>query len=135
MGKSVKRFGVSLEKELLIALDNFVKKHRFPNRSQAIRFLIRKNLVEEAIKENREVVACIILIYDHHKRELINRSINLQHHFQNLIISGQHIHLDEHNCLEVIALKGKANKLQELANRLISLKGVKYGKLVSGINI
>jgi CopG family nickel-responsive transcriptional regulator len=133
MKKKVKRFGVSLEGELLIALDNFVKKHQFPNRSQAIRFLIRKNLVEEAVRENKEIAACIILVYDHHKRELINKSINLQHYFQNLILSTQHIHLDRHNCLEVIALKGKAYKLQELADRLISLKGMKYGKLVVSV--
>jgi len=129
----MKRFGVSLEDNLLKELDALAKRHRLPNRSQAIRSLIRKNLVQDKWKGNEEVSGCIVLIYDHHKREILNKSIDLQHRYQHLVLSAQHVHLDHHNCLETIALKGKAAQLRELADRLIALKGVKHGELVMSI--
>ncbi len=128
---NLKRFGVSVEEDLLIALDNFVKRHRFPNRSQAIRHLIRNNLVEKKWKENKKVAGCLVLVYDHHKRDLINKSIDIQHQYQNLVLSVQHVHLSHHNCLETIALYGKAKKIEGLADKLIALKGIKHGKLVT----
>lgn len=128
--KKIKRFGVSLEEELLKELDNLSKRHKFPNRSQVIRFLIRKNLVEEAWQENKEVSGAVVLIYDHHKRDLVNKSLDIQHDFSHIILSTQHVHLDHNNCLEIIALKGKASRLRGLSDKLISLKGVKHGKLV-----
>ena len=126
----IKRFGISLEEGLLKSLDNLVKAHHFPNRSQAVRFLIRNNLVEKNFKDNGRVCGCIVLVYDHHKRDLLNKSTDIQHDYQNLIISTQPNHLDHRNCLEVITVKGRAKQLQELADKLISLKGVKHGKLV-----
>lgn len=130
----VKKFGVSLEENLLKVLDSLVKDHNLPNRSQAIRFLIRKNILEKRWEENKEVVGCIVIIYNHHKRDLINKSLNLQHSFQDLILAAQHVHLNSHNCLEMIALKGKAKDLKELADKLIGLKGIKHGELVmSGV--
>lgn len=134
--KRIRRFGVSLEDNLLRELDNLARKYKFPNRSQAIRFLIRNNIVQEDWQENKIVAGCVALIYDHHKRDLVNRSLDIQHKFNNLILSTQHIHLDHHNCLEMIALKGKANQLKELSDTLIALKGIKHGKLImSDINI
>ncbi|MBN2482768.1 MAG: nickel-responsive transcriptional regulator NikR [Candidatus Omnitrophica bacterium] len=129
--KKVKRFGVSLEEGLLKKLDAFVSGHKFPNRSQAIRFLINNNLVSLAWEHNREVAGCAVLVYDHHKRDLLNRSIDIQHQYQELVLSVQHVHLDHHNCLEIIALKGKARKLKELADKLIGIKGMKHGQLVA----
>ncbi|MFA5338110.1 MAG: nickel-responsive transcriptional regulator NikR [Candidatus Omnitrophota bacterium] len=128
--KTIKRFGVSLEEELFNELDAIVKKHKFPNRSQAIRFLIHKNITEEAYEENKEVSGAVVIIYDHHKRELVNKSLDIQHEFTNIILASQHVHLSHHNCLEIIALKGKASNLKALADKLIALKGVKHGKLV-----
>ncbi|MCF7916853.1 MAG: nickel-responsive transcriptional regulator NikR [Candidatus Omnitrophica bacterium] len=128
---NLKRFGVSVEEDLLSALDSFVKRHNFPNRSQAIRQLIRNNLIEKKWKENKKVAGCLVLVYDHHKRELMNKSIDIQHEYQNIVLSVQHVHLDHHNCLETIALFGKAKKLEELSDRLIALKGIKHGKLVT----
>lgn len=128
--KTIKRFGVSLEDELFKELESLVKRHKFPNRSQAIRFLIRKNLTEEAYEENKEVSGAVVMIYDHHKRELVNKSLDIQHEFGDIILATQHVHLEHHNCLELIALKGKASRLKELSDKLISLKGVKHGKLV-----
>lgn len=130
---NIKRFGVSLEDDLLTELDIFTKKHKFPNRSQAIRFLIRKNLVEKSWQENKIVAGALVLVYDHHKRELLEKSTDIQHKYQKLIISTQHIHLGCHSCLEIIALKGKASKLRELSDKLIALKGIKYGALNTSI--
>ena len=132
--ENVKRFGVSLEDNLLKDLSRLISKHKFPNRSQAIRFLIRNSLVEDAWEENKEVAGCLVLIYDHHKRNLVNKSLDIQHRFGNLILSVQHVHLSQHSCLEMIALKGRASYLKDLADQLVSLKGIKHGKLVmSGI--
>lgn len=128
--KKVKRFGVSLEEDLLKELDSFAKKNNFPNRSQAVRFLIRNNTVHEKWQSNKEVAGCVVLVYDHHKRDLMNKSVSLQHNYEDLVLSVQHVHLDHHNCLEMIALKGKAMKLKELADKLIALKGVKHGQLI-----
>jgi len=126
----VKRFGVSLEEELLIELDRLVEKHHFPNRSQAIRFLIKKYSVEDDWEGNQLVAGAIVLVYDHHKRDLQTKSTYIQHDFHHLILSVQHVHLDHHNCLETIAVKGKAIELKNLANQLIAIKGVKHGELV-----
>jgi CopG family nickel-responsive transcriptional regulator len=126
----VKRFGVSLENELLSELDRLATKHRFPNRSQAIRFLIKKYSVEDEWEANKEVAGAIVLVYDHHKRELQTKSTDVQHDYHHLILSVQHVHLDHHNCLETIAVKGSAQELKDLANQLIAIKGVKHGELV-----
>lgn len=126
----VKRFGVSLEEDLLNSLDELVGRHHFPNRSQAIRFLIKKNLVEEKWQGNEDVAGAIVLVYDHHKSNLQNRSTDVQHAYHDLILSVQHVHLDHDNCLETIAVKGKAKKLIDLANKLIAIKGIKHGQLV-----
>lgn len=126
----VKRFGVSLEDDLLEKLDTLVIQNHFPNRSQAIRYLINKTIVENDWDENKVVAGAIVIVYDHHRRELQNKSTDLQHDYHELILSVQHVHLDHHNCLETIAVKGKAKKLRELADKLIALKGIVHGELV-----
>jgi CopG family nickel-responsive transcriptional regulator len=127
---SIKRFGVSLDNEDLNVLDEFVSNNKFPNRSQAIGHLVRKNTIEDKWLGNEVVAGAIVLVYDHHKRDLLQNSTNIQHDYHDLILSVQHVHLDHHHCLETIAVKGKAKKLRELANRLISLKGIFHGDLV-----
>ena len=127
---NVKRFGVSLEEGFLVELDRLVEKNGFPNRSQAIRFLIKKYSVEDEWQGNEEVAGAIVMVYDHHKRDLQTKSTDVQHDFHNLILSVQHVHLDHSNCLETIAVKGKANELHKLANSLFAIKGVKHGELV-----
>lgn len=126
----VKRFGVSLESDLLHELDRLAMKYKFPNRSQAIRFLIKKYSVEDEWQANEDVAGAIVLVYDHHKRDLQTKSTDVQHDFHHLILSVQHVHLDHHNCLETIAVKGRANELKDLANQLMAIKGVKHGELV-----
>lgn len=129
----IKRFGVSLEDDLLNKLDDLARKRKLPNRSQAIRFLIRKDLVQDKWEGNENVSGCVVLIYDHHKRQLLNKSLDAQHKYQHLVLSVQHAHLNHNNCLETIILKGKARELKGLANRLIALKGIKHGELVMSV--
>jgi CopG family nickel-responsive transcriptional regulator len=127
---SVSRFGVSLEEDLLKALDGFVKENNYPNRSQAIRFLIEKNLVEKKWQCNNIVAGAIVMLYDHHKKDILSKSNDIQHNYFDVILSSQHFHLTHDTCLEIIAVKGEANKLTELADRLIGIKGLKHGKLI-----
>lgn len=129
----MKRFGVSLEEDILKKLDTFIAERKLPNRSQGIRYLIRKNLTEEQWNTNQQVSGCVVLVYDHHKRDLLNKSMDIQHNYQHLVLSAQHVHLDHDNCIETIILKGKANELKELADSLIALKGMKHGELVMSV--
>lgn len=123
------RFGVSLEKKLLDEFDTLIKRKNYSNRSEAFRDLIRQELVKEEWAKSGEVVGAITLVYDHHKRELVNKLTDIQHDFQGTIISTQHIHLDHDNCLELIAVKGPAADITKLADTLKSVKGVKHGTL------
>ncbi len=126
----VKRFGVSLEEDSLEKLDKFVEDNQFPNRSQAIRFMIENSFIEQKWQCNNEVAGAIVLLYDHHKSDVSHKAGHLQHEFHTLVLSTQHIHLSHDLCLESIAVKGKAKDLTNLADKLISLKGVRHGKLV-----
>ena len=127
---TLKRFGVSLEENLLEDLDQLVENRKFPNRSQAIRFLISQSKTEDLWLDDQEVAGAIVLVYDHHKKDVQVRSTDIQHDYHELILSVQHVHLDHSNCLETIAVKGRASQLQSLADQLIALKGIKHGKLV-----
>ena len=123
------RFGVSLEKELLDKFDRLIKETKYPNRSEAIRDLIRENLVKREWVEGKEVAGSITLVFDHHRRELMNTLTDIQHDFYQLIISSQHVHLDYANCLEIIVVRGRPRGVKELADKLRATKGVKYGAL------
>ena len=126
---SVVRFGVSLEKELLDELDELVAKNRFSNRSQAIRQLIADNASRSKWECNNLVVGSITLVYDHHKRDLLSALSEVQHQFFEEVLAAQHFHIDKDLCLEIIAVKGRAVRLTELADRLIAIKGIQHGKL------
>lgn len=123
------RFGVSLPAKLSKDFDTLISKKHYPNRSEAIRDLIRKTLIEEEIDENHIVVGVLHILYDHHKRELADKLGHIQHDYHHLIISTTHVHLDHDNCLEVILLKGKAKSIRDIADQLIAIKGVKHGQL------
>lgn len=123
------RFGVSLEKSLLDRFDALIRKRSYTNRSEALRDLIRRELVQKEWLEGGEVAGAITLIYDHHKRDVLGRVTDTQHEFQDVIISTQHIHLDHHNCLEILAARGRAEVVQKLADALTSIKGVRHGTL------
>jgi len=123
------RFGISLDGDLSQRFDARLKKKGYSNRSEAIRDLLRQDLVDQEWHEGAEVAGAITLIYDHHKRELLNKITDIQHDFQKGIISAQHIHLDHHNCLEIIAFKGDPAEVKNLADRLKAVKGVKHATL------
>lgn len=123
------RFGVSIEKDLLEKFDRCIKDKKYTNRSEAFRDLIRQELVQKQWQGNDETAGAITLIYNHHKRELVNKLMDIQHDFGRIIISAQHIHLDHDNCLEIIAVKGNPRQAEKLADSLKSVKGVKHGTL------
>jgi len=123
------RFGVSLEQDLLEKFDRLTKERSYTCRSEAFRDLIRQELVQKQWQSGPEIAGAITLIYDHHKRELVNKLMDIQHDFGDMIISSQHVHLDHNNCLEIIALKGSPKEAQRLADNLKSVKGVKHGTL------
>ncbi len=123
------RFTVSLDDGLLERFDEQIKKAGCPTRSKAIADLIGDALVKQEWKTGEEVAAAIIMVFDHHKRGLSTKLTHVQHNYHHLIISSQHIHLDHDNCLEVVIVRGKPEKVQELAERLKATKGVKYASL------
>jgi CopG family nickel-responsive transcriptional regulator len=123
------RFGVSLDQGLLEKFDRLVREKGYTCRSEAFRDLIRQDLVDKEWQGKGEIAGAITLIYDHHKRELVNKLMDIQHEYGELIISSQHVHLDHDNCLEIIAVRGAAQQAQKLADSLKSVKGVKHGTL------
>jgi len=124
------RFGVSLDEDLLKALDGFVIENSLPNRSQAIRHLVEKNLVEKKWQCNQMVAGAVVLVYDHHKGDITTKSNDIQHEYYDVILSAQHFHLNHDNCLEIIAVKGTSKRLTELSDKLIGMKNIIHGKLV-----
>lgn len=128
---STVRFGVSLEDTLLKSLDNFTRKNGFPNRSQAIRYLINEYIVDEKWDGDQEVAGNISIVYNHHKRNLLNKLNDIQHDYHDVILSNLHFHIDHNNCMEIIAVKGKADILRELSEKIITCKGIKHGRLTT----
>jgi CopG family transcriptional regulator, nickel-responsive regulator len=120
------RFGISLDRELIDAFDKHTGTQGYQSRSEAIRDLIREELVRKKWTEGGSVAGAIVMTYDHHKRELVNRLLDIQHDFHDIIISTQHVHLDHGNCLEVIAVKGPAPSVEKLSTALKVLVGVKH---------
>lgn len=126
----VARFGVSLEEELLEALDTFVSDNKYSNRSQAVRQLIERNIVEVKWQCNNIVAGAVVIIYDNHKKDIPVKSDKIIHDYYDYILSSQRFHLDQDIIMEIIALKGPAAVLTELSDKLISIKSIKHGKLV-----
>jgi CopG family nickel-responsive transcriptional regulator len=124
------RTGVSIEAELLEKFDAVIARRGYGNRSEALRDLIREMLVSEEIMANRPVVATLSMIYDHHRPDLSNKLTEAQHHHHRNVLAATHVHLDENNCFEVVIMKGPAGEVQHMADHMLSLKGVKHGKLV-----
>jgi len=125
------RFGMSVDKSLIEKFDRLIKREKYSNRSEAIRDLIREKLVRKEWLGKDEVAGTITLVYDHHKRDLLNSIVDIQHDFHQLIIANQHVHLDHHNCMEIIIVKGRPGKIEELTHRLKSTKGVKHSQLTA----
>ncbi len=131
MTEKIVRFGVSIEPDLIKKFDIMIKKEGYTNRSEALRDLIRKNLIKHDNKNpNTKSIGTLTMIYDHHTGNLTNKLLDLQHDHHNEILSTTHIHIDHHNCLEVLVLKGKTGNIKKLADNIKSLKGIKHGELV-----
>ncbi|MEA3493133.1 MAG: nickel-responsive transcriptional regulator NikR [Candidatus Margulisiibacteriota bacterium] len=127
---NIERFGISAPEDLLEKFDKISLQRGYTSRSEAIRDLMRDNIVEQSIAEDKEVVGTVTIVYNHHTRALADKLTDMQHDFYKNIISSTHIHMDHHNCLEILVVKGKAQNVKDIGNRLISTKGVKHGKLV-----
>jgi CopG family transcriptional regulator, nickel-responsive regulator len=127
---TLKRFGVSLESELLLDLDRLVDEQRFPNRSQAIRFLIQKNKVLQKWEGDETVLCAVVIVYDHNQKDLHKQVSALQHEYHCLLLAGQHVHVDDHHRMEIIALKGKVSRVTNLYNKLKAIKGIKHAELL-----
>jgi len=126
----ITRFGVSIDSQLIKKFDMLIERKGYATRSEAIRDMIRVSLVEQEWQSgDRETVGTITLVYNHHTRELEHALTDMQHKSFNRIISTLHVHLDAHNCLEVLVVKGKSGDIKKIADRLIGTRGVKHGKL------
>ncbi|MDD5586801.1 MAG: nickel-responsive transcriptional regulator NikR [Alphaproteobacteria bacterium] len=126
----VARLPISLEDSLLDQFESYRTAHGYPSRSEAITSLMRKAFVEEEWQRGKDVAGTISIVYDHHKRGTINKLVNVQHDFGNLIVCTQHIHLDHHNCMEVVVVRGRAAEIRKLLTRLKSVKGIKHSSLM-----
>jgi len=127
---SLIRTGISLERELLERFDTLIEQKGYGNRSEAIRDLLRDHFVEEDVISNKMVVATLTLVYDHHQPKLSEQLIETQHDYKGQVLATTHVHLDHHNCLEVIILKGRGIEVKNFSDQILCLKGVKHGKLV-----
>ena len=130
MGETI-RFGISIDDKLLDSFDSLIEMKGYMNRSEAIRDLIRAALVELKWEGGEEeTVGTVTLVYNHHVRDLSDKLTEQQHTHHNEIISALHVHLDAHNCLEVLVVRGQAREVKRIADELLGVKGVKHGKLV-----
>jgi CopG family transcriptional regulator, nickel-responsive regulator len=128
----ITRFGVSIDDQLIKKFDALIARKGYTTRSEAIRDMIRDSLVEQEWEaEDRETVGTITLVYNHHTRELDHALTDMQHKSFHQIVSALHVHLDAHNCLEVLVVKGKSSEIRKIADRLIGTRGVKHGKLTT----
>ena len=126
----VERIGVSVDKKLLSMFDKLIAKQGYQSRSEAIRDLIRQQLSSEQLSNPKaRAVAAVLLVYDHHSTKLMEKITNLQHSHILQTISSIHIHLDEHDCLEVVVLRGRVGEIKRTAENIVSLKGVKLGRI------
>jgi CopG family nickel-responsive transcriptional regulator len=129
----IERIGVSLENDLLEPFDELIAQKGYATRSEAIRDLIRDALVQRQWSEassRQEQVAVVTLVYDHDSSSLAQKLAHIQHENHKAVVSALHVHMDEHNCLEVLVLRGRAREVLRMGEGLISTKGVKYGKVV-----
>ena len=135
MSGELMRFSVAMPEDLLMQFDRLVARRGLANnRSEVIRDLVREALVEEECGiPGREVMGTLTIVYNHHSNDLQQKLHHIQHEFLENIVSSMHVHVDEHNCLEVIVLKGESSLVQDIANMILGTKGVKNGKLVTTV--
>ncbi len=129
MGGTI-RFGISLDSDLLEKFDRVCEERNYPTRSEAIRDLIRNELVQKEWQDqNQEVAGTLTLVYDHHQSDLAQKMIEIQHGALDVIVSTLHVHIDHRNCMEVLILKGAVKNINDISQRLTATRGIKHGKL------
>jgi CopG family transcriptional regulator, nickel-responsive regulator len=124
------RTGISLEQDLLAGFDKLIARRGYKNRSEAVRDLIREALLGDMVDSNRPVVGTLTLVYDHHIPNLAQKLTETQHHAGAMVLAATHVHLDHNYCLEVIIMKGRSREIQQIADRMLAMRGVELGKLV-----
>jgi CopG family transcriptional regulator, nickel-responsive regulator len=127
----IQRFSTSIESDLLERFDRSLVGRQYATRSEAVRDLIRKALIEKEWEAGEEVVGVVTLVFDHHRARLQDRITEIQHAFHDLVISTTHVHLDHDNCLEVIIVKGRSESVRTMADQLTAVRGVKSGDLTA----
>jgi len=127
---AIVRTGISLDRELLARFDRAIAQKGYGSRSEAIRDLVREHSVQVDVARNKVVVGTLTVVYNHHQPGLSERLIAAQHHYHGKVLAVTHVHLDSRNCLEVVIAKGRSAEVQHLADQILSLRGVKHGKLV-----
>jgi CopG family transcriptional regulator, nickel-responsive regulator len=129
--ENVTRYSITMPSSLMEAFDEVVRRRHYANRSEALRDLVRKTLVEEQwARDDAAVMGTVTVVYDHHQRELSRRLTALQHHAHDMVVCTTHVHLDHHHCLEVIVLRGRTGRVREIADAIIGTRGVIHGELV-----
>jgi CopG family nickel-responsive transcriptional regulator len=129
-GQDTTRFTVSLPDGLMAELDRRVAALRYPSRSEFIRDLIREKIVEDRWKDEREeVVGVLTISYDHHQRELTHKIMHIQHHRYVNVLCTTHVHMDTHNCLETIIIRGRPPEIEGISDEIAGLRGVRFAKL------
>ena len=129
---SLTRFSVSLDEDLVRQFDAKIAAERCPTRSKAVGDLIRAGLVQTEWKAGEEVAGAVVLVYDHHKRDIVRKLTDVQHDCHDAIISTQHVHLDHDNCLEIVAVRGRPAEIDAIVRRLKAVKGLKHVSLAAG---
>jgi CopG family nickel-responsive transcriptional regulator len=132
LGMSLTRFSISLDSGLVRQFDAKIRADRCPTRSKAVGDLIRACLVQKEWQAGDEVAGAIVMVYDHHKRDIVKTLTEVQHDCHDAIISTQHIHLDHDNCLEIVAVRGKPGDVEGIVKRLKAVKGLKHVSLAAG---
>jgi CopG family nickel-responsive transcriptional regulator len=127
---SLVRTGISLNRELLARFDQVIRRKGYGSRSEAIRDLVREHSVEADVARNKVIVGTLTVVYDHHQPRLAERLIEAQHHYHGKVLATTHVHLDARHCLEVVIVKGRSAEVQHFAEHILSLRGVKHGKLI-----
>ncbi len=128
--EQVERIGVSLDKKLLSNFDKLIAKKGYPSRSEALRDLLRQHLSSERMRNPKaKAVAAVFIMYDHHCTKLMQELVEIQHSHLLQTICSMHVHLDVHDCMEVIVLKGQVGEINKMGEKILSLKGVKLGKV------
>lgn len=124
------RTGISLEQDLLAGFDKLIARRGYKNRSEAVRDLIREALLNDVVDSNKPVVGTLTLVYDHHVPNLSQKLTEMQHHSHATVLAATHVHLDHHYCLEVIIMQGRSKEIQQMADKMLAMRGVELGKLV-----